>query len=248
MQLVWAGPSNLLLRHERLDPGVAVRADATDILGLPPDTSPLTGPEPRGGHLVHAVIFDTESGLDRDARDLSQSWVWPDAGGTLDRCRYRVTVAQLVGRRRDCPERVQAFRAVVDATVTLARPLATWWPASCQALPPGALASHPLTGVVNVRVFRSVHDPALTVTDTLGLHSLGLPDLQCQSRNLNTERLGEVLFELAEYVLKHGDVLRPGIPVPGLSGEQQFLPSRGPSIVPPNRVVTDLDPGAGYQA
>ncbi|MGA8116818.1 MAG: DUF4261 domain-containing protein [Actinocatenispora sp.] len=230
-----------------MDPTRA-RPDPADILGLAPDASPLTEATTPGGHLIHAVGFDILSAHDRDERDLSQSWDWPDAGATLDRCQYLITVTQLIGRRRDCPERVQAFRATIDATIALARPLATWWPASRQALPPGALVSHPLSGVINVRMFRSVNDPTVTVTDTLGLHALGLPDLQCQSRRLDTNRLSEVLFEMAEYVFKHGDVLRPGSPVPGLSADQHFLPSRQHSIVPPGRPVIDLDPGPGYNA
>jgi hypothetical protein len=97
-----------------------------------------------------------------------------------------------------------------------------------------------------VRMFRSVDDPTVTLIDTLGLHTLGLPDLQCQSRHLSTEKLGDLLFELAEYVFKHGDVLRPGRPVPGLAANQQFVPARRQATVPPIRPVIDLDPGAPY--
>jgi hypothetical protein len=244
-KLVWAGPSNLLLRHERPDPTTAYRPDPADILGLPPEQSPFTEHDTyRSDLLLCSVAFAP----DRTAgeRDLSQSWQWPDAGATLERCRHLVTITQLVGRGRDSTERVHAFRAVLDAIIATVRPLATWWPASQQALPPGALVAHPLTGVVNVRQFRSVHDPRVTMTDTLGLHALGLPDIQCQSRNLDPDRLSDLLFELAEYVYKHGDVLRPGSPVPGLSADQQFVPNRAAATVPPVRPVIDLDPGPGY--
>ncbi len=245
-RLVWAGPSNLLLKHEPPEPGASLRPDPADILGLPPETFALTEADLVARHPVHAVQFSAVQGRQGPEHDLSQSWAWPDAGATLERCRYMITVIQLIGRARHNPDRVQAFRATVDATIALARPLATWWPASQQALPPGALVSHPLSGVVNVRMFRSVHDSRVTVTDTLGLHAMGLPDLQCQSQGLNTDQLAELLFELAEYVFKHGDVLRPGSPVPGLTADQQFLPSPRQSLVPPLRPVIDLDPGRPY--
>lgn len=243
--LVWAGPSNVLLRHERADPAAPYRPDPADILGLPPEHHPFTERDSyRTDLLLSAVTFAADDRAEE--RDLSQSWHWPDAAASLDRCRYLITISQLIGRGRDSTERVHVFRAVLDAIIATVRPLATWWPASQQALPPGALVAHPLTGVVNVRMFRSVHDPSVTMTDTLGLHTLGLPDIQCQSRNLDPDRLGDLLFELAEYVCKHGDVLRPGSPVPGLSADQQFVPSRRTATVPPLRPVVDLDPGPGY--
>lgn len=244
---VWGGPSNLVLRHDPPDPDGG-RPDPADLLGLPPDASPLTGDRQ---HLVHAVWFATEPGADgatrhAQERDLSQCWAWPDAGATLDRCRYLVTIVQLLGHGRKVTDRLGTFRATLNAAIALARPMATWWPASQQALPPGALVSHPLTGVVNVRLFRSMSDPSITVTDTLGMHSLGLPDLQCRSAGLDTNRLGSLLFELAEYLYRHGDVLNGGEPVPGLSGNQQFVPHRTMSTVSPTRPVMDLDPGPAY--
>jgi hypothetical protein len=243
--LVWAGPTSVLLRHERADPANPYRPDPADILGLPPEHHPFTDADRhRDDHLLHTVAFGTEP---PDERDLSQCWAWPDASATLVRCRYQITISQPLGRGRDCAERVQALRATVDTAIALARPLATWWPASQQALPPGALVTHPLTGVVNIRLFRSMSDPEVTLTDTLGLYTLGLPDVQCQSRNLDPHRLSDLLFELAEYLCKHGDVLRPGSPVPGLTTDQQFVPSRQPAMVPPHRMVIDLDPGPGYR-
>jgi uncharacterized protein DUF4261 len=242
--LVWSGPSNTLLRHDPPDPTSTGRPDPTEILGLPPDSRPLTVAAP-AGHLVHAVWY-TGSTAGVNGRDLSQSWSWPDAGATLDRCRYLVTVVQLIGRERQVGERVAAFRATLNAIITIARPLATWWPSSQQALPPGALVSHPLSGMVNVRLFRSVHDPDVTVTDTLGLHALGLPDIQCRSRGLDIDKLGDLLFELAEYLCRHGDVLRTGRPVPGLMANQEFVPRHGPATVAPVRPVVDLDPGPRY--
>lgn len=245
--LVWTGRSNLLLRHDPPDPDRDRGPDPMDILGLPPEASPLTADSPYG-HLLHAVWFPPDLGddPDPDGRDLSQSWSWPDAGATLDRCRYLVTIVQLVGRRRPPAERIAAFRSTLNAVIGLARPLATWWPVSQQALPPGALVSHPLIGIVNVRLFRSVSDPYLTITDTLGMPALGLPDIQCQSRGLDTNRLSDLLFELADYLYRNGNVLRTGVPLPGLAANQQFTPRHTGSTVPPDRPVVDLDAGPQY--
>lgn len=242
--LVWSGPSNALLRHDPPDPANSGRPDPTELLGLPPECQPLTASAP-AGYLVHAV-WNTGQTVGANGRDLSQSWSWPEAGATLERCRYLVTVVQLIGRDRGVGERVAAFRATLNAIIAIARPLATWWPSSQQALPPGALVSHPLSGMVNVRLFRSVHDPAVTITDTLGLHTLGLPDIQCRSRGLNIDKLGDLLFELAEYLCRRGDVLRDGRPLPGLVADQEFVPRPAPATVPPARHVVDLDPGPRY--
>jgi|GEM_PF-3412656 len=243
--IVWSGPTNLLLRHERPDPTRRHRPDPSDVLGLPPEHQPFTSADGyRTDHLLHAISFGTEPPA---SRDLSQCWGWPDADTTLARCRYQITISQPVGRGRDFAERIEALRLILDAAIALARPLATWWPTSQVALPPGALIAHPLAGLVNVRLFRSMTDPDITLTDTLGLYALGLPDMQCQSRRLDPNRINDLLYELAEYLCKHGDVLRPGRPVPGLSADQQFVPSRQESLVPPHRLVMDLDPGPGYR-
>jgi len=242
--LVWSGPSNLVLRHDRADPDTSGRLDPAEILGLPPEERPLTAHSP-DGHLVHAVWLRVEP-TPAEQRDLSQSWSWPDAHAAFSRCRHQLTVLQLLGGKRKVGERVGAFRGALHGLITLARPLATWWPGSQQALPPGALVAHPLSGLVNVRLFRSVNDPNVTITDTLGMYALGLPDLQCRSRGLPAERLGDLLFELAEYLFRHGNVFRDGRPVPGLAADQHFVPAPGSSTVPPHRAVIDLDPGQRY--
>jgi hypothetical protein len=245
--LVWNSWSGLLLRHDQPDPARVGRPDPTEILGLPPEAVPLSenGHEPADGYLLHSVRFAPEPAPDIAGHDLSQSWRWPDAGAALSQCRYTVSITQLVGSRRPAADRLAAFRATLNAVVALARPLATWWPASQQALPPGALVVHRLTGVVNVRTFRAVDDPAVTVTDTLGLHTVGLPDLQCQSRQLDLDKLGELLLQLAEYMFDHGDRgVGPGFP--GIVPGQRFTVGRAGSAVPPVRAVLDLDPGRPY--
>lgn len=246
-QLVWGGRSSMVLRHDRTDPDAASRPDPTEILGLPPENSPLSAADPAtGGHLLHAVSLAPEADPVVAGHDLTQSWRWPEADAALERCRFTVSIVQLVGRGRPVGDRLRAFKAVLSAAVTLARPLATWWPGSQQALPPGALVSHPLTGVVNVRTFRSVDDPNVTVTDTLGMHVMGLPDLQCQSRHLDPERLSDLLLRLAEYVLDEGVAVPVGQRVPGIAPDQVFTIGRGGATVPPLRAVLDLDPGPPY--
>jgi hypothetical protein len=244
--LVWSGWSGLLLRHDPPDPARAGRPDATEILGLPPEAVPLSdnGREPSDGYLLHSVRLAPEPAPRVADHDLSQSWRWPDAGAALSQCRYTVSIVQLIGSRRAAADRLAAFRATLNAVVALARPLATWWPASQQALPPGALVAHRLTGVVNVRTFRAVDDPAVTVTDTLGLHTVGLPDLQCQSRQLDLDKLGDLMLQLAEYMFDHGERIGPGFP--GIVAGQRFTVGRAGAAVPPVRPVLDLDPGRPY--
>jgi hypothetical protein len=193
--------------------------------------------------ILTAVAVSARHGI-----DLSQSRAWPDAGGMLRRCDASLAVVEMMGRSHAPADRVRVFRATVLAVVRLTRPLAAWWPTAAQALPPPVRSDPDLMGLLNVRLFRVEGTDGDVVMDTLGLHAFGLPDLQCHCRGLDAPRLATLLMDTGRYVFLHGDVVGDGHTVEGLERGQCWRCRHETSLVAPERVVVDLDPGPPHAA
>jgi hypothetical protein len=231
-----------------------------------PDTT-LAGDDPRGPMLAHERFTQAFADADRvpiltvcmrpgdgeiatsdTARDLSQTWNWPDAAQTLDRCTTSIAVAEMMGTAHEPRDRVHAFRTTLLAAVDQTSPMATWWPHSTQLVQPGELRRHDLVGIVNVRLFRIQDDPEVVVMDTLGLHALGLPDLQCHFRSLDTNTVANLLYNTAAYVFERGDVIADGNTISGVSGDEPWRCQHEQALVAPARLVVDIDPGDPHAA
>jgi hypothetical protein len=120
-------------------------------------------------------------------------------------------------------------------------PAAIWWPASTSPVTPDALRRHDLVGLVNVRMFRIEGDPGALVMDTLGLHVLDLPDLRCHFTGLDPDDVARILHTTAAYVDEHGDVIDDGHTISGI-GDDAWRCQHEDALVPPHRLVLDLDP------
>jgi hypothetical protein len=199
--------------------------------------------------LLTSLFFAT-SDPGTTARDLSQSWEWPDAQSVLAGCTHTVLVTEMLASGPHRPAvRIGAFRTVLDAVIELAWPAATWWPVSGQALPADdPLAEHPLRGLVNVRRFRVENDPGVSLMDTLGMAPFGLPDLQCHFRDIDPGKVGAKLFNTAAYLVENGPVIDSGHTVGGIDPDQVWRAQWEDALVRPHRPVIDLDPGDPYAA
>ncbi len=240
-ELVWGGSTNLVLQ---LKPGTGAAGGALTSPRADAPGDPLAGPSggvPGIGSTPIVVTVVLPGQPDGRARDLSQTWVWETAAPTLAAAPYTLSVVELLGRSHPRAERVQVFRSTIEVIMRLTSPPASWWPLSQLALPPDAFGRHPLTGLVNVRLFS--HQSGGTIMDTLGLHTFGLPDMQCRSYDLDTGRLAGLLFDLARYSFDHGDVMETGHFVRGFGAQERWRVARQEALVGPTRPVIDLDPG-----
>jgi len=183
---------------------------------------------------------------DQSRIDLSQTWTFPAARETLDRCHDALSVVEMMGRPLQPPDRLRVFRTTVLALCAITEPVAAWWPTATQLLPPPTPSDPPLMGLLNVRLFRIEGTGGDIVMDTLGLHVFGLPDMQCHCRGLEAARLAALLHNAGIYIFEHGDVVEDGHTIEGLEPGQRWKCHHEKALVPPNRVVLDLNPGPAY--
>jgi hypothetical protein len=85
------------------------------------------------------------------------------------------------------------------------------------------------------------------VVDTRGLAVFGLPDLQCHFHSLGMEQMFPFLCDLGVYLFENGDVIESGHTIPGLDGTNWRCRHEN-SLVPPTRIVLDINPGPQYAA
>jgi hypothetical protein len=140
------------------------------------------------------------------------------------------------------------FRATVLAVCQVTGPAAAWWPTAGQLLPPPSPASPPLMGLLNVRLFRVEGSPSDVVMDTLGLQVFGLPDLQCHCHGIELPRLATYLRNAASYVFERGDVIHDGDTIEGIEPGEKWRCLQEEALIPPDRLVIDLNPGDGFAA
>jgi hypothetical protein len=186
---------------------------------------------------------------------LEQSWDWPAARDVVSHCRARVIVHDFLSSGLDHRERLDLFHAVLKSVLEVERCDAIYWRPSEHLVDPGAyleeqrsVKPNPVFGAVNVRLFNiSNGAPGEKLMDTLGLAALGLPDLQCHFTGLDPNDVGSLLYNTALYIFNNGDVIADGETL-GLTPEQKWRCQHEDSLLGPERVVLDVDPGPPHAA
>lgn len=90
--------------------------------------------------------------------------------------------------------------------------------------------------------------PGEMVMDSLGLAALGLCDVQCHFKELDPNSVARALYNLAAYLFERGDVIEDGHTVEGATPGSKWRCRYEDALVPPARVVLDLDPGSRFAA
>ena len=102
---------------------------------------------------------------------------------------------------------------------------------------------------LNVRLFRIENGAAGdTIMDTRGLAALGLPDVQMHFRDLDPGRVAALLYNYARYLNEHGDCINDGETIDGATPGTRWRCRHEMSLVPPERLVLDIDPGPPHAA
>ncbi|MBE2318952.1 DUF4261 domain-containing protein [Solirubrobacter sp. CPCC 204708] len=162
------------------------------------------------GALVTTFLTPDGERTDENAATTEQTWDWEDADAVLARCTHSLLVAELFGSVRPYRERIETYVPTLCAAIEQLQPAAVWLPNSERVANPAAiLHDRELIACLNVRLY-GIEDTDHKLMDTLGLHALGLPDLQCAYEHDDPADIAQLLFDVAGYLLDHGDVIEDG--------------------------------------
>ena len=187
---------------------------------------------------------------------LQQSWGWREARAAVSHCQYSTLVMDVMAGGLLPTRRVAWFSQVLLSLLSLATYEAIYCQSSQQFVPPGEFLHHhhsptpnPLYGFLNVRMFNIANGaPTEVVMDTLGLATLGLPDLQCHFVQLNPSAVATLLYNTGAYLFQQGDVIQDGQTVPGVEPNTRWICQHEMALLAPQREVLDLNPGAPFAA
>lgn len=187
---------------------------------------------------------------------VQQSWSFPDAQHVVGRATASVLVSDVMSSHLDCRERVWLFLNVLRGVLDVVPAVGIHWVPSAQVTDPAefrkassaAPAQQFFAGPMNVRFFNIENSSEDKLMDTLGLAAIGLPDLQCHFRGLDPGEVSRTLCNTAYYLFEEGDVIENGHTVEGIAPGSMWSCQHENALVPPNRVVLDLNPGAPFAA
>ncbi len=167
-----------------------------------------------------------------------------------DRCRYSVMASNMLAAMLPVKERCGIMADYADILLKLFPDcIALYWPHSQRLVPREVFLTpgwsdptlHFLDGGLHVRFFNIANSDEM-LFDTLGLTTLGLPDLQCHCKGIEPNEVVTFLHNLAAYLYSEGDIIKDGNTVEGLHGEK-WLCQHEDAMAGPMRVVLDICPG-----
>lgn len=191
------------------------------------------------------------------AESVQQSWAFPQAAEIASQCKATVFISDLMSSGLEYRERLSLFQNVLGATLSLVNCDGVHLHASRQVLHPSRitealsreLAPSVAAGAINIRMFNiSNAGPGEMVMDSLGLAALGLCDVQCHFKGLEPNDVGRMLYNIAAYLFENGDVIADGHTVEGVRPGTKWRCQHEDALVPPARVVVDINPGQPFAA
>ncbi|MEG0974098.1 MAG: DUF4261 domain-containing protein [Comamonas sp.] len=184
---------------------------------------------------------------------LTQTWDWPEKEAALAQCQHSVLVSEFMGRGLETEERLEVIQAVMHVMIENGGITAiSQTNAGCLIKPERYISMHAegsvYYGVLNVRFFNISNHPGEMLMDSLGLATFGLPDVQCHFKALNPPEVSRFLFNTAAYLIQNGDVIQDGHTLPSIDGQGKWPCQHEEALIPPERMVLDVNPGLGLAA
>ena len=186
---------------------------------------------------------------------LQQSWWWRDAATTVQRCRHALAFSEEPNTLPHLERFANFQRRLAEGVEALAPAALHWIPTQQFIRPANFLEAmrevgfeYPALGALNVRLY-ALTGGGNVLMDTLGLGALGLWDLQCHFHGLPPNRVATWLLERARaQFLGEGPPLRNGGTVLAPDGTSHWRLRAEDALMPPERVLLDINPGHRYAA
>ncbi|QNP49507.1 DUF4261 domain-containing protein [Diaphorobacter aerolatus] len=187
------------------------------------------------------------------AEAAQQTWDWPDKDAALAQCQHSVMVTELMGRGLQIEDRLEILQAIMHVVIECSDVKAiSQTPARCLLNPETYLQNHAdgyvYYGLFNLRFFSISNENGDMLMDSLGLSVFGVPDMQCHFWELDPTAMSRMLFNSAVYLIQNGDVVEDGHTLAGITEGSRWRCQHEDSLVAPERMVLDVNPGAPYAA
>ncbi len=152
-----------------------------------------------------------------------QSWNWRKAEETVKKCSYEVLITDVMSRNLDHKLRIEYFQKFASSIVSAMKPAAVWVRNSEVILTPSDFIKKSsqnnyqnINTFMNVRLFNIQETEDEIIMDTLGLHSLGLPDFEFRFTNCDPQKIAGLLFNYSNYIFENGVVIEHGNTIEGI--------------------------------
>lgn len=180
-------------------------------------------PTPDGGRTVRIQAGEITLELTREAgktdhaelnRAASQSWDWPEAAAVAANHAASVSALTRASDRAQRAQIVHLHRRAQTALGEFAPVLAVYWPGAWRLTPPSRPAAPsggeeaepaPTSLCVNFRMFPPPEGEAGPfVSDSVGLHAFGLPDVEISGDREPDDAVSAVLYQVVERIFAEG--------------------------------------------
>jgi hypothetical protein len=193
---------------------------------------------------------DNDPELELPTVAFQQNWHWPEANEAAKKCRYEVLVTDMMSRTLEYKQRLNLFMNFLVAVTKATNPDVVYAVHGQKLIKPTELIANwdseeklLLDGIFNVRLY-NVSDSAQRdlLMDTVGLHSIGLPDFQIRFSDFQENEIARLLWNYAYYIYENGDLIENGNTLEGTISGSKWKCERLISSLQPERMIINVQP------
>lgn len=190
--------------------------------------------------------------------EMERSQLWDVVNGEdfLAQCRYKLPVSDFMASGLPCQDRCRLITHWLEAAFELfPTAVGLWVPSSGKLMDRERLLGNPLEGDgrflwygVNVRLF-NIQGTDDKVMDTLGMHAIGLPDVQLHFSGIEPNLLTNYLYNVASYLYDNNAPIKSGETIDGIDRQGrivqdiQWTCQYERALIQPVRTVLNIRPG-----
>lgn len=200
---------------------------------------------------AQCVVMQSDDDSVKNITDkyVEQNWHWDEASVELEKCNHEILVTDFLSRSLEPRIRIVLMQQMLIALFKVCKPLVLVSEHAEKLIDPNVFLQDCLDPnylaldlMVNVRLF-NVDQPEYgkLLMDTVGLHALGITDLQLffHDEQMITN-IANRFWDYAYYLMEAGDVINDGNTIEGFTKESKFECKKAIATSQPRRTVINL--------
>lgn len=186
----------------------------------------------------------------RTIGDFEKSQVWDikNLNDIIEKCNYTVMISDFLAAGLDYKKRCYMITKWTETVLSLISGcVAVYYESSGKLLTSKHVMENPyaedlkfLYGGVNVRFF-NVQGTKDMIVDTLGMYSVGLPDIQYHFHDLDINKVVNHAYNLIAYIFDKGAVIKSGDIIESFLPDTKWTCRYEKSLIKPFREVLDIN-------